>query len=234
MTTNRRNPISMTCLLALLMWGLSLVVALGAPVLGTDNFDNGLPGGWTSSGPDGIANIVPGGVNPGGNYYQLQFDSTPVPVEQVEYIYNGDANHIGNYAPTVVNFSFYVSPVSAPAVALNVYFRSSSGTVWYNEFTVPANDWTSVSVNFSGTGWYTSGSTDFLTDVTDITRIGIQVHHFNNNGSSFTYGLDNWTVSIPVPEPENIALMAAVVFSLLLTFRQPLLARCRRKDLRAI
>lgn len=214
----------MAMLLVILCMGMGAFVVRGAPVLGTDNFDDGLPGGWLSSGPAGVDTVPLAGGNPNG-YYRLAFSPTELPTEQIEYIYNNDANHVGDYSGLNVSFSFYVAPVSAPAVSLNVYFQAASGTIWYNEFTVPANLWSSVAMDFSSaaSGWTTLGATDFLTDITDITQIGIQVHHFNNNGSGFTYGLDNWTTYAPVPEPESFALALVVLASLLFTFRRSIL-----------
>jgi hypothetical protein len=114
---------------------------------------------------------------------------------------------------------------------LNFYFTSSSGKTWILDFQVPENAWTSVSVNFNGVNWSSlNGGLDFMGDVANVTEIGIHVDHLTANGSSFTYGLDNWTTSIPVPEPESVALALVAVISLLLTFRQPLLAVVRRRS----
>jgi len=219
------------CLMTSITMGLSVLVVNGAPVLGTDNFDGGEASrsGWQSDGSDGADSIpLVGGVS--GGYYKLFFDGTGDPGQQVGYIFNTDANHIGNYSNHVVSFSFMVMPVSDPAVELNFYFRSQSGARWSNDFKVPSNVWTTVSFDFYGDGWSTSSSgADFMTDIGYITEIGIDVNHLNANGSVFTYGLDNWTVGIPVPEPESMALAVVAIISLLLTFRHPILAIVRRR-----
>jgi len=212
----------------LLVIGISAVMAHGAPVLGTDNFDG--PGfsraGWQSTGSDGIDSIATSGGVGNSGYYQLYFDGTGTPGQQIGYIFNNDANHTGNYLDHVVSFSFLVQPVSDPTVALSFYFYSGAEK-WSRGFTIPSNVWTAVSFDFTGVGW--SGGVDFTAAVTNVTEIGFYVNHLNANGSAFTYGLDNFTTSIPVPEPESVALAIVACVSLMLTFRQPIFAVIRRR-----
>lgn len=214
-------------LMTLIVMCFSGLVAMGAPLLGVDTFDTGDASGWNVSGPDGITNVVATGGNPDG-WFKVDYPPISPSGQQLEYIFNNDANHIGNYSNHLVSFSFWVSPVSDPAVALNFYFLAN-GHLWLNDFTVPSNAWTTVSFDFSGVGWSSLTGTDFLSDVASVTEIGVELNHFNSNGSGFVYGLDNWSTSIPVPEPESIALALVAVISLLLTFRQPILAVVRRR-----
>ncbi len=214
------------------MVGASALVVQAAPVLGIDSFDGGEASrsGWQSTGSDGADSITAvGGVGNSG-YYQLYFDGTGDPGQQLGYIFNTDANHIGDYSDHLVSFSFLVMPVSAPTVALNFYFVSQSGARWSNDFTVPSNVWTTVSFDFSGSGWSSStAGADFMADIGYVTEIGIDVNHLNANGSVFTYGLDNWSIGVAVPEPESLALATVAIISLVLTFRQPLLVTIRRR-----
>ena len=230
MKTMLVNNIQVRSLLVLLVIGSLAFMAHGAPVLGTDNFDNGEASraGWQSVGSgDGVDTIqVTGGVGDSG-YYQLFYPST-APGLQLGYIYNNDANHIGNYSNHLVSFSFLVMPVTEPVVAMSFYFRSG-GVKWSRDFNIPSNAWTTVSIDFTGIGWSSKTGTDFMGDVANVTEIGFDVNHLNANGSAFTYGLDNFTTSIPVPEPESIALAIVACFSLVLTFRQPIFAVVRRR-----
>jgi len=218
-------------LMTLIVVGSSAFVASGAPVLGTDNFDAGESSraGWQSTGSDGVDTIpLTGGVGNSG-YYQLYFDGTGTPGQQIGYIFNTDANHIGNYSNLSVSFNFLVKPVSDPTVAMSFYFRSGTEK-WSRDFTIPSNAWTSVSFDFTGAGWSSlNGGVDFMAAAANVTEIGFYVNHLNANGSTFTYGLDNWTTSMPVPEPESMALAIVACFSLVLTFRQPILAVVRRR-----
>lgn len=214
-------------LLALIVVSLSGVMAMGAPLLGVDTFDTGDSSGWNVSGPDGLISVPLAGGNPDG-WLRVEYPPIAPPGQQLEYIFNQDANHTGNYSNLLVSFSFWVSPVSDPAVALNFYLVAN-GNLWYNDFYVPSNAWTTVSFDFTGVGWSSLTGLDFLADVSSVTEIGIELNHFNGNGSGFVYGLDNWTTSIPVPEPESIALALVAMISLLLTFRLPLLAVVRRR-----
>jgi hypothetical protein len=214
-------------LMTLLVMCLTGLVATGAPLLGVDTFDDGDPSGWDVSGPDGSYTVPFAGGNPDG-WLRVEYPAIQPPGQQLEYIFNADTNHTGNYSNHLVSFSFLVSPVSDPSVALNFYFVAN-GNLWLNDFTVPSNVWTTVSFDFSGVGWSSMTGTDFLADVSNVTEIGVELNHFNANGSGFTYGLDNWTTSVPVPEPESVALALVAVISLVLTFRQPLLAVVRRR-----
>ncbi len=225
--------LKVVCLLPFIALGVLVLPAKGAPVLGTDSFD--APGydasGWQSVSPDGIATIPHnGGVSDSG-YFQLSFPDVGNLGSEYGYIFNNDLNHTGNYSNHIVSFSFWVSPVSDPTVALNFYFKSQSGKTWLLDFQVPENAWTSVSVNFNGLNWSSlNGGIDFMGGVSRVTEIGIHVDHLTANGSAFTYGLDNWTTSIPVPEPESMALALVAFISLLLTFRQPILAFVRKRS----
>jgi hypothetical protein len=224
MTNSMKKRFADIGLLTLICLGMSVFVAHSAPVLGTENFDDGLPGGWVSTGSDGTDSVELSGGNPNG-YYQLDFLGTGLG-SQVGYIFNTDVNHTGSYSNLVVSFSFYVEPVSDPTVALNFYFMAGA-VKWSNDFTVPANAWTTVTFDFTGIGW--TGGTDFMADVGSVTEIGIDVNHLTANGSHFVYGMDNWTMSTPVPEPESVALAIVAFISLLLTFRQPIFAFVRRR-----
>ena len=213
-----------------------LVVTVGlssnaAPVLGTENFDDGLPGGWSSVGGDGSSSVPTSGGNPNG-YYKLFFPATSDPNPQQGLIYNNDASHQGDYSKLIVSFGFLVKPVSDPTVALSLYFKSStSAATWYHGFTVPAGAWTTVSIDFTGVGWSTyAGGPNFLTVVANVIEIGVFSDIINANGSAFTLGMDNWTTSMPVPEPEALALGLVAFISLLITFRKPILAVVRRKQ----
>jgi hypothetical protein len=224
-TTKQR---SFAGLITLLVMCLSGLAAMGAPLLGTDTFDGGAASGWDVSGPDGTYTVPSTGGNPDG-WFKVDYPPISPSGQQLEYIFNNDANHIGNYSNHLVSFSFWVSPVSDPAVALNFYLKAN-GNLWYNDFIVPSNAWTTVSFDFSGVGWSSLTGTDFLSDVASVTEIGVELNHFNSNGSGFVYGLDNWTTSIPVPEPESMALALVAFISLLLTFRQPILAFVRKRS----
>lgn len=216
----------------ILAGGMASVVQ-GAPVLGVDDFETGTSG-WNGIGPDGeyvFSRPLSGGN--GGGYLQLYFPESATPAEQIGYLYNNDANHTGNYTDLKATFDFYVAPVSSPAVALNLYFVSGA-TTWYYDFTLSANQWTPLTISFAGAGWY--GGSDFLTDLQTVSEIGIEVHHFNANGSSYTYGLDNWAIqnlanpenpATQAPEPETCLLVAVVLMSLGFTFRDYLGARLR-------
>lgn len=207
-------------------------VAWAAPVLGTDDFDDGLAHGWQvqmwdGSPADGNLSVPLAGGDPNG-YLQVYYASSPSPVQQLENIFNNDANHIGNYSNTLLRFDFRVAPVAGDAVTLNVYFVAANSNVWYNQFFVQANTWTPVGVSFlNSAGWNSVSGGDFSADITTVSEIGVQLNHFNANGSTFTYGLDNWTTSVPVPEPSSGDLAVIVLLSLLVTFRNPIRMRIR-------
>ena len=227
MSIARKRELLKGMALSIAIVGFHAGVVFATPTLGTDTFDGGAANGWTSLMetiplPAGTADTAGVVFNNNNWYYQMFFSPTG-PAQQDGYIYNGSPSHQGDYSSTFLTFDFFSSP-APPTVGLSVYFIGN-GEQWNHSFVVPSNQWTTVTMGF-GSGW--TGGTDFLAAVTNITFIGIYVNNLTVNGSSFTYGLDNWTVS--VPEPETMALVMVVVFSLLITFRQPLLARCRRKE----
>jgi hypothetical protein len=215
-----------TVILAALMMAST---SFGTPSLGTDNFDTpGDTSGWAGAGPGGqyeFKQPESGGHDNG--YIELLFPDYGTPVPQVGRFLNSDANHTGDYSTVSISFDFKVDPVVAEASRMSVYFVSG-GNYWYKPFVVPANQWTPVSVNFSSP-WSSSTGLDFLSAVQTVSEIGIEVGHFNNNGSSWSYGLDNWTVS--VPEPETYALILVTLLSLGITFRGAIGGFLRRRRL---
>ena len=204
-------------------------MVLATPQLGLDNFDNGIANGWESyavtvpSGSVGPADVHAVVNESGNSYYKLYFSPAGGPAEQFGSIYNQSVNYQGDYSEKSVTFDFWSSP-APPNVGLSFYFIGN-GVQWNHSFYVTASQWTTVTMNF-GSGW--TGGTDFMGDLSNVSLIGIEINHITDgNGYEFTYGLDNWTVN--VPEPESVALALVAVISLLLTFRQPILAVVRRR-----
>jgi hypothetical protein len=205
--------------------------SFGTPSLGTDNFDTPVDtSGWVGVGTDGQYEFTTPHPMSGGNdngYIELLFPAYATPSTQTGYFSNSDANHTGDYSTVSVSFDFKVDPVVNEAVGLSVYFVSG-GNLWTKQFVVPANQWSPVSVSFSGAGWETLTGVDFMSDVMAVQEIGVRVMHFNND-SQWTYGLDNWTVS--VPEPETYALILVTLLSLGITFRGAMVGFFRRRRL---
>jgi hypothetical protein len=203
----------------------------GAPSLGTDSFDTpNDTSGWEGVGTEGQSFFTTPHPMFGGHdngYIELLFPANAInPFPQDGAFFNRDANHTGDYSTVSVSFDFKVDPVVNEAVGLSVYFMSGVN-MWTKQFVVPANQWSRVTVNFSNP-WETSTGVDFVSDVMAVEEIGVMVTHFNND-SQWSYGLDNWTVS--VPEPETYALILVTLLSLGITFRSAIGGFFRRRHL---
>ncbi|MEI6562886.1 MAG: hypothetical protein WCO42_01110 [bacterium] len=226
-TKTQVKLLTRTVLMAAL-FALCAGIASATPQLGLDNFDNGEVNGWLSDTYTDYGRVtdpgLPGVVTEDGNsYYKLSFSPTAEPSQQYGWIYNSSPNYQGDYSNLGLSFDFWSLP-APPHVALSVYFIGN-GVNWHQSFVVPTGVWTPVAVNFSS-GW--SGGVDFLGDVMHVTEIGVMVNHLNDaNGSTFAYGLDNW--SLQVPEPETYALILMVLISLGLIFRGSIMGFVRQR-----
>lgn len=140
--------------------------------------------------------------------------------------YNGgnfNAGPGGNI--TDLSFMFYDGSAAYAPDSLTVYFQAG-GYTWYYDLTPTTTadtGWYEYSASLYSAGWYsTDGGTDFLSDISTVTQVGIRIVYDTDNGvDTQAYGIGNYTLNhtVAVPEPETVWLMMAVALSMAFTFR---------------
>jgi hypothetical protein len=187
------------------------------------------PRTFTAAGVDGWAadtvtldNPLAGG-NPGG-FLEITFPygGPPSPlgpaISNTTSVYTGD--YSGLVAGGAIRFDFYAGsqpPTANPAILLH----TSDGDTWSYAFTYTLGQvgtWVTYSVPLSGAGW--TGGSGFVTDIQNVTWVGLDLEGNAGVGGTQIFGLDNWTYVIP--EPGTLYMLTAALLGLTLTFRRPL------------
>lgn len=140
---------------------------------------------------------------------------------------NGDPAYSGDYASLGiglgVEFDFVAgaqTPLSTMVYLQSTYNGGASRIYAYDVTSrVLANTTNPIKINIgSGGGWVNiQGSGTFSQDLLSVDWIGIYVA---SGFGAATYNLDNWQFAeVPVPEPETVWMILAVMLSLGITFR---------------
>jgi hypothetical protein len=216
---------------------LAACQALSAPIIGyVDDWQSGAEGWSISHVYGGIGNIADPASVGGQSALGITADTAGNFVPLEDKIFNattlaGGLNYStggGGLGIQSIQFSFYSDAGrdnNLPA-ALELYFMSG-GAIWrYN--ILPSlgsgGGWSSVFANINSPSWfsYTRDAGDFAFDLTSVDEIGaIITYQPNLNGQ--VYGIDNFSLNdIPVPEPEEYAMLAMLAISLAYVFRNKL------------
>jgi hypothetical protein len=186
--------------------------------------------GWTGSGD--IAS-----VNNAGGALSITFNAqedNPIAFEGIVHTtgaspsdnFTGDYSQPAN-ALSISSVEFGFTSVGAQPAALALYFVSVSGNEWAYNLT-PANTTYTVGMRSMGSWQGQNGIFDNATFLTDISALGgiswIGLYLRQSGAGPSEYQLDDFHLNgTPVPEPETIWLMLAVLVSLAITFRGRLL-----------
>ena len=186
--------------------------------------------GWTNAGglATGVGTIgVPATGGDPAAYLRLLFPADPFPVIPLDSMVAAGEGYTGDYisqGSQQVVFDFLGYPTSPQAF----YFASSAGGGSWWEYTFTSSDhvWETHAISFRNPdGWtQVSGSTDFITALSQVDLIGIVVQHLNLD-DPLVYGLDNW--QFQVPEPSEWAMLGVALLSVGAVFRKDLLAALR-------
>jgi hypothetical protein len=210
--------------------------ACGAPTIGyVETWSGAGTEGWAQSGSGGgLFGFSAGSGNPAGSLGMGFNSGSALPDSQSVFAQNSGnaANFLGNYQQyvaqgVVVSFDFYAQGFKPST--LELYFvDSGTGRTWtygLDDSAVSVGAWTTFVVpigafgpNWSMTGPGSGSLAEFLTDLGNVTQIGIGLVR-NNSTSQQLYGLDNFDVTLQVPEPETIWLLLAALLSMGVTFR---------------
>jgi hypothetical protein len=182
----------------------------------SNTWDDGTLQNWTNL--SGVATVS----NPT-NYLSIQFSSRDPWETAEDIIYAADAKNTGDFSAVSlgVRFNFYVTNVSPDLIDVRVYMKGgTSGLTWYQSFSHETEGWAWHTVSFEYPDMWEGGTSDqFLSDLTNVTAIGIFVG--SSSLDAHEYGLDSW-MYIYVPEPGTICMLAAAFLSLGIPFRKRL------------
>lgn len=194
--------------------------SIASPVMGatSNTWDDGTLQGWTN-----LSSLTPPTVviNPT-NYLSVQFsarDPWEDPAEDT--IYATDTQNTGDFSTVSmgVRFEFYATNVTPGEGEVRVYMKGgTTGLTWYQSFSHPSEGWDWHTVSFEyPERWEGGTSAQFLSDLTNVTGIGIFVS--STSLDAHEYRLDSW-MYVYVPEPGTICMLAAAFMSLGIPFRK--------------
>jgi len=209
------------------------IFSLNAAVIVGDSFDSNMDG-WEARAIGGGTpyGTVSGGQTVGGvsGVMRILADSGDLGDEIYADIDDNELAGNKNYITMgvrSVTFKFYAGAddggngggIDIPA-DLRLYFVSAGSIKWYYDIE-PTAGWGGAYFGYGAnflpySGWYTEDNRDqsyFLTDLTDVDEIGIEIVYQNWNGQ--VYGLDEFNLNDqPVPEPETYIILAFTLLSL--------------------
>ena len=212
-----------------------LMLATAAPVsaniIAQHTWDNG-PSllGWQSEFGDVMLEVEAAGGNPNG-WLEITFPETTAPEiledEWVDIVrVDADDLFAGNWTPTMfLEFDFYAA--TRLPQDLQFQFHSTNSNVWgYNiaNQVTQTQVWTTVQVSLGySAGWgplpgFDDTEEQFLADLSAIDWIGVYI--FREDAGVEVYGIDNFRLL--VPEPGEVAMLAAVLLAFGWVYRRRL------------
>ena len=198
--------------MALFALGFATAATHATPSLGlTSGFDSDTD---NFAGTNYVAHSGSGG-NPGG-YVQISFPGGGGIYETL--VTNTTANYVGDYygvSPELsVYFDFYASNALPDSSALYFHSTNGGGETWTLAFTQAQLGWQSHQIGFSynfGPGWARVGgggtASGFLSALSSIDWIGINVQNDASDNNAQIFGFDNWGYAIPEPGDYAFALV---------------------------
>jgi len=217
--------------------------ALATPtgVTALDSFDGANQSGtWQVPGSPYSDSV---GVDPNAPFGPLSITvnnaSTPLgPTEGFGYVVTYNLEFVGDYSLLNANISLkFTAPHASDLGTLQLYFHTVGGSAeGFTYDLMPqalADGQITYTATFGPTGWFdwSTGkygqdvleTANFLLALSNIDAIGLNLA--NQNLVSTTYSLDEFKITVsannnnPVPEPETVWMMIAVLASLAVTFR---------------
>ena len=149
------------------------------------------------------------GGNPGG-YGQFFDKPNPVGNASAPSKFLGDWRQLDSVG--TLSFDHLVIDTGDLA-GFGPYFASIEGpggrAVWNGDLVPTApTPWTTIEAPVAESAWQIElGSWDSI--LANVTKLVVKVEYYTNNSSSERTGLDNVRLTIPVPEPNSLALVAA-------------------------
>jgi hypothetical protein len=202
-------------------------------ILYTETWNTAGTQGWTGSGDIASVNNA-GGV---GGALSITFNAqedNPIAFEGIVHTtvaapannFNGDYSQPGD-AISISSVEFSFTSIGAAPAALALYFVSGSGHEWAYNLT-PGNTPYTVGMTQMGSWQGQNGVFDNATFLSDISALGgiswIGLYLRQSGAGPSEYRLDDFHLNgVPVPEPETVWLLLAVLVSLAITFRGRLL-----------
>jgi hypothetical protein len=220
---------------------LGLVVAAGLlsfrPACGDISFapvtwgNGGSTLGWAQQSGNATSVDSPstGGSGDNRGYLAINFDPADPMTFQSTAVANAGPGYNGDYRSSGLGLTFDLRGYASSYHQLYFVSAAAGGSTWWWDLQAPAADqvWQSYTVNFHQEGpgaWYTAGSADFLTALSQVDSIGLILSHYGTD-ASMQYGLDNWQFNLPVPEPGVAAMGAVLALTTLFWVRRIMRAR---------
>jgi hypothetical protein len=211
-----------------------LLTAYADPILGSNtwNTPSGTLEGWTAPGQDwvNLSNPNSGGIGNTG-YLNIGLESTtPFEFEEWEALAQTDATNlfVGTWTTNMwIEFDFFAEDIAPNYIQL--WWGSTNDNVWTYTLATNANITTQLWTTLTGplfdySMWDYAGApseSEFLDDLAAIDWIGVYI--FREEEDAQDYGLDDF--ELHVPEPAEMALMAAAVITSTLSIRRKRRAR---------
>jgi len=146
-----------------------------------------------------------------------------MPGEEWEALIKVDAANLyaGVWDSTkIIEFDFFAEDYSP--VALQVRWQSTTNENFWAYDLTPGltNTWTSYTASFGNwESWKYAGAdaAQYASDLTDVDWIGIYI--FRNTANAQDYGVDDFALVQPIPEPSQIIMLLSSLISTVLAYR---------------